>query len=156
MFCKSKGLGKELKEPLQQLESRNGTNWKQDSDTLRASYSCCNGPMLLSFVVDHPDASFLEHLLHLLWSCCGGKVHIVRPLPRQQVPHRATSDPQLMLVLPKQLWKQQTHTLGRLYRGYVSGTQTIALAWIKLERHNLRKLKCFCCVYPDCSSHFAY
>lgn len=59
--------------------------------------------MLLSFIVDHPDPSTLEHMLHLLWSGCGGKVHIFRPLPGQQVAYSASSYPQLMLVLLEHL-----------------------------------------------------
>lgn len=61
--------------------------------------------MFLSFVIDHPDPGALEHAFHLLWGGRGGKVHILRSLPRQQVTHGTTSYPQLMLVLPKQLWK---------------------------------------------------
>lgn len=75
-----------------------------------ASYSCCDGPMFLSFIINHPDPSTLEHPLHLLWSGCGGKVHIFRSLPRQQVPYSTSCNPQLMLVLLKQLWEEQIHT----------------------------------------------
>lgn len=66
--------------------------------------------MLLSFIIDHPDPSTFEHAFHLLWSGCGGKVHIIRPLPRQQVTYSTSSYPQLVLVLLKHLWEEQTHT----------------------------------------------
>lgn len=74
------------------------------------SYSCCDGPMLLSFIVDHPDPSTLEHTLHFLWSGCGGKVYVFRLLPWQQVTHSPSSYSQLMVVLLKQFWKEK-HTL---------------------------------------------
>lgn len=60
--------------------------------------------MFLSFVIDHPDPSTLEHAFHLLWGSCGGKVHILRSLPGQQVTYSTSSYPQFMLVLHKQLW----------------------------------------------------
>lgn len=67
--------------------------------------------MLLSFIVDHPDPGILEHALHLLWCGCGGKVHILGLLPRQQVTYSTTCYSQLMLVLLKHLWekKKKTH-----------------------------------------------
>lgn len=77
----------------------------------QVSYPRCNGPMLLSFIVDHPDACGLKHALHLLRSGCCGKVHIFRPLPRQQVPYSTSGYPQLMLVLLKQLCKYETQNL---------------------------------------------
>lgn len=61
--------------------------------------------MFLSFVIDHPDASTLEHAFHLLWGSRGGKVHILRSLPGQQVTYSTSSYPQFMLVLQKQLWE---------------------------------------------------
>lgn len=82
-----------------------------------ASYPSSNGPMLLSFIVDHPDPCSLEHALHLLWSSCGGKVHILRLLCRQQVPYSTSGNSQLVLVLLKHLWQDQTQmTLINIWR----------------------------------------
>lgn len=124
--------------------------------------------MLLSFIVDHPDPGALEHALHLLWSGCGGKVHIFGPLPRQQVSDGSSSYPQLMLVLLKHLWKEQTHT----YRSWVTFSeevcleeQTISLVELNLQeqRRNFAKDNEFhrhestqtFYLYSDGSSHFA-
>lgn len=70
-------------------------------------YSCCDGSVFFSLVIDHPDPGALKHALHLLWRGRGGKVHILGPLPRQQVTHSTPSYPQLMLVLHKQLWEDK-------------------------------------------------
>lgn len=77
------------------------------SKNKQASYSCCDCSMFFSFVIDHPDPGALKHVFHLLWSGCGGKVHILRPLPRQQVTYSTSSYPQFMLVLHKQLWEDK-------------------------------------------------
>lgn len=63
--------------------------------------------MFFSFVIDHPDPGTLKHVFHLLWSGRGGKVHILRPLPRQQVTDSPSSYPQFIMVLPKQLWEDK-------------------------------------------------
>ena len=91
--------------------------------------------MLLSFIVDHPDASGLEHALHLLWSGCCGKVHIFRPLPREQVPHSTSGYPQLMLVLLEQLCKNQRHTkeYGNVSEAVWLEAQEILLVEFKLN-----------------------
>lgn len=65
------------------------------------SYSGSDSPMLLPFIVDHPDPRCLEYALHLLWSGCGSKVHILWPLPCQEVTYCTPSYPQLKLVLLK-------------------------------------------------------
>ncbi len=77
--------------------------------------------MLLSFIVDHPDPSTLEHALHLLWSGCGGKVNIFWTLPRQQVTYCTSGYPQLILVLLKQIWKIHVLTgVRQLFTVHVS------------------------------------
>lgn len=75
-----------------------------------SSYSGRDGPVRLPFIVDHSDPGTLEHVFHLLWSGRGGKVHIFRPLPRQQVPDSTSRYPQLKLVLLKQLCRERDHT----------------------------------------------
>lgn len=71
------------------------------------SYSGCDRPVCLPFVVDHPDPGTLEHVFHLLWSGRGGEVHILWPLPRQQVPHSTSGYPQLKSVLLKELCQEK-------------------------------------------------
>lgn len=74
--------------------------------------------MFLSFVIDHPDACILEHVLHLFWSGRGGEVYIFGPLTGQQIPDSAPRYPQFVLVLFKQLWEGTDTELHNLVLGH--------------------------------------
>lgn len=86
--------------------------------------------MHLPFVIDHPDSGTLKHVFHLLRSGRGGKVHIFRPLPRQQVTNSTSGYPQLKLVLLKQLCREQTAVRQQVK--YLQA-QTVTLITLKLD-----------------------
>lgn len=73
------------------------------------TYPCCDGAVFLSFVIDHAYSCSLEHLLHLLRGGSGGKVHILRSFPRQKVSYCSSSNPQLKLVLQKEVWRSEKY-----------------------------------------------
>lgn len=89
------------------------------------SHPGCDGSVLLSFGIDHPDPSALEHALHLLRGGRGGKVHILRPPPRQQVADGASSYPQLMMVLHKQLWQDRLTGVKQQINGVQEQTPSL-------------------------------
>lgn len=77
--------------------------------------------MLLALVVDHAHAGRLEHALHLAGGGGGGEVHVLRPDPAQQVPHRPACDAQLVLLPDEQLWATKNSVIAT--RGPCAGPE---------------------------------
>lgn len=61
-----------------------------------------DGSVFFSFVIDQPNPSRREHLLHLFGCSRSGEIHILRRHSAQQIPHGPSRDSQLVVLLLKQ------------------------------------------------------